>query len=505
MAEPIQSKYDFESKNFIGRRKIRTAVEKITDANLMDVLIDVLPVFEANRYEIEYLYNYYCGIQPILGKTKDTRPEINNKVVENHAYELVEFKNDQLFAEPIEYVLSKSAQPEGSDRTTDDVALSKEVALLNRYLARVGKPNVDYRLGEWFHSTGTAIRMTLPTTDRSERPFLTSAIDPRCAFVVYHSGFGEEPLMGVYITENEKKEKTYTVYTESKVYTVKETDLKKGQAVKGARNPLGLIPIEEYPFDEKRMSPVEVVMPLLDALNQVSSDRLDGLEQAVRSILRFVNVRLDDTGMKNLIDSKAVFVTSQQQMPGSVDFIHQDTDQSDIQVMSDDIYQNVLTISGMPNREGNTGGDTGEAVSKRNGWDMANDRAKKSEQVFKASEYRFLEVVLNILRTRKLISKLTVFDIDIKFTRQRNSNLLVKTQGLQNLLEAGVHPRLALSVVGLFSDSEEVYMESQEYMKKWLEDVTAHQREDVMGTSSNQKPNNAEEQIEKQNQDSQGQ
>ena len=53
--------------------------------------------------------------------------------------------------------------------------------------------------------------------------------------------------------------------------------------------------------------------------------------------------------------------------------------QSESQVAKDDIYKNMLIVEGMPNREANTGGDTGQAVYLRNGWDFAEQRAKIDE------------------------------------------------------------------------------------------------------------------------------
>ena len=55
---------------------------------------------------------------------------------------------------------------------------------------------------------------------------------------------------------------------------------------------------------------------------------------------------------------------------------------------------------------------------------------------------------------------LNLSDIDIKFTRNRTDNPLVKTQGLQNQLEAGIHPQIAIGNVGLYSDPEQVYLDS---------------------------------------------
>ena len=38
---------------------------------------------------------------------------------------------------------------------------------------------------------------------------------------------------------------------------------------------------------------------------------------------------------------------------------------------------------------------------------------------------------------------------------------------MHNLLEAGIHPQIAISTSDLFSDSEQVYSDSREYLEKW--------------------------------------
>ena len=97
-----------EEKNiqFFGRRKIYSSYKKneINKEILIEILPQVLREHEKNANEIDYLYNYYKGKQPIWDKEKIVRPEINNKVLENHAYEIVEFKKSYVYGEPIQYV-----------------------------------------------------------------------------------------------------------------------------------------------------------------------------------------------------------------------------------------------------------------------------------------------------------------------------------------------------------------------------------------------------------------
>jgi hypothetical protein len=91
-----------------GRRVITTDVEEITAANVVDVLQKAMSTHELNRGEMEYLWNYYRGKQPILTRVKTVRPEICNKIIENRANEIVSFKVGYLCGEPIQYIVRNS-------------------------------------------------------------------------------------------------------------------------------------------------------------------------------------------------------------------------------------------------------------------------------------------------------------------------------------------------------------------------------------------------------------
>ena len=102
-----------------------------------------------NEADIKYLYDYYRGIQPILGRKKDVRPEINNKLVENRANEVISFKVGYLMGEPIQYV----SRGEGN---------SEAINRLNEYVFAEDKAAKDKELADWFHICGTSYRMVLP-------------------------------------------------------------------------------------------------------------------------------------------------------------------------------------------------------------------------------------------------------------------------------------------------------------------------------------------------------
>lgn len=90
-----------------GRKVAYTGVSKITPENVLKVIADTIGVHNRNRTMIDYLYRYYKGDQPVLYREKLVRPEINNRVCENHALEVVRFKASQTYGEPIQFVCKK--------------------------------------------------------------------------------------------------------------------------------------------------------------------------------------------------------------------------------------------------------------------------------------------------------------------------------------------------------------------------------------------------------------
>lgn len=99
-----------ETRVMFGRRIIKTSVTEITEDNVVDVLNKAMATHSINRSEIDYLWKYYRGDQPILRRKKDVRPEICNKIVENRANEIVSFKVGYLCGEPIQYVSRKGGE-----------------------------------------------------------------------------------------------------------------------------------------------------------------------------------------------------------------------------------------------------------------------------------------------------------------------------------------------------------------------------------------------------------
>lgn len=451
---------------YYGRRKIFTDVDTITKDNVADVLRKALATHWANKSEIDYLYRYYKGEQPILQREKDVRPEICNKIVENRANEIVSFKVGYLMGEPIQYV-----------SRGDDETLTERINQLNAYMSAEDKASKDKELADWSHICGTSYRMILPDSDAGvdpdEAPFEIYTLDPRYAFVVYHNSLGEPPIMAVKFIEREDGV-IYSVYTKDHYYEIKDND----EIVKDKAQVFGL-PIIEYPANTARLGAFEVVLPLLDAINNVDSNRLDGVEQFIQALLLFHNVDISAKDFADLKKDGALkYKDIDAQLKGEIKYLVEELNQGQTQTLVDHLYETVLTIVGMPNRNGGSStSDTGTAVVYRDGWSSAEARAKDSELVFKQSEKEFLKLVLRICRDLSEL-ELKLSNIEIRFTRRNYENISEKANVLTTMLNnQKIAPQLAFQHCGMFVDAESAYLMSMKYAeeqeKKQIEQLTA--------------------------------
>lgn len=440
------------ASKFTGRTQIFTTEAEITTENISKVLGQAYLAHLKNQNDIEYLYKYYKGDQPILARTKTVRDDICNKIVENRANQIVSFKAGYLVGEPIQYVSRNSEE-----------SVSKNISVLNEYMFSEGKAAKDKELVTWQEICGTAYRMVLPDAANEEdyAPFEIYTLDPRYTFVVYSNRIGHKPLMGVCFTVDNDATVHFSVYTETTYYELTGSASPVIQRVEDYL--LGIIPIIEYPANIARLGAFEIVLPILDALNLSESNRLDGIEQFIQSLLVFYNCTLPDDGQGNtmtadvLRENGVVFIKSVGENKADIKEISEQLDQSQTQTLVDSLESTWLRIVGMPSQgDGNTSESSNNgAVIFKNGWQGAETRAKERELAFIPPEQETLRLVLRICNNLAGFS-LKVSDITIKFTRRNYADILSKAQVLTTMLNnEKVAPIDAYTVCGLFPDPED--------------------------------------------------
>lgn len=453
MSEITDTKEKIIAPPLLGRLNIYSNTP-LNEENIVAELSKVMASHLNNVVAIEYLYWYRRGLQPILGKVKDVRPEINHIVVENHADEIVGFKNGYFLTQPAFYI----------SRNKDE-GITDKVKELNEYLYLSGKNEVDNKVVDWFHTVGTGILYVTPT-DNDDIPVKVYALDPRSAFVVYDLTPAHEPLYGVNIVMENDKEAILDVYTRDKKFTVKAgfvgRYISNGEPLEVTPvalervepNVLGYIPMVEYHYNSVNMGAFESVIPLLDAINETMSDRIDGIDQFIQSLAIAINCDFEEGVTANTI-RQAGMITIKSLGDNKADFkiLSEQLDQGQTQVLVDYLYQQVLTICGVPDttKGGKSTSDTGTATYLRDGWATADTMARNTEDLFKESNRRFDEIFISILNRKKGLG-LKLHDFQLQFVRNEMANLLVKTQGALNLKQLGLSPEITLAKSGVSND-----------------------------------------------------
>ena len=446
--------FDEICSNSYGRKIIYSGAALVDSSNVVSELGKAIAIHWKNRVEIDYLERYYKGDQPARYRIKKIRPEINNKVVENHAIEIVEHKSAENFGEPVQYVLK------GADENAKE-AKSIEINDMNSFNEMNGKDEVDIEMARDRSICGTSFKFHYNVSNYGvdDAPFGIEREDPKSTFVVYSSGVGHKPLFSCQERLDENNFPYYFIYTSTKTFTIKNS-----QIINTGVNGIGYVPVIEYPNNFYRLSDIEIVISVLDSINKMQSDRMNGIEQFIQSFIKFINCDIDEEEFKKMRQYGAMTIKSNGNGSNAdAEIMSDELDQQQTQTAKDDLYENMLIIEGIPDRQGNTGGDTGQAVVMRNGFYFSEKRAELSEPIYKRSERESIKILLSILRTKELTS-LTLKDIEIKITRSKQDNMQVKAQVLQMLLNCGVDPKVAIKCCNLFSDPEEVYLESKPYL-----------------------------------------
>lgn len=434
---------------FFGRKTLYTTFKEITPSNVNDMIREIERDHARNAGEIGMLYKRYKGEQPILNRIKEVRPDINNKIVVNRAMEVTNFSISYSFGEPMQYVAR------GSKAETPD-----KVDMLNDFMLEQNKATADIDLATWFSIGGLGYRIALPNKGSGDSPFSIYTLNPMSTGVVKYQSIEEPVVAGFAYVTDEHGFKTYSIYTPSLFMKVKNQ-----KVLEVAVNPIGMVPIIEYQSNMVKMGVFEPVITLLDAINLLQSNRLDGVEQFVQSIMLFINADIENDDIQKLQAMGALKIFGDD---ASVELITKELNQSEVQVLIDDLYQSVLTIIGMPSQSGesNSTSDTGSAVIMRGGWQTAESRAKQSELMFKRSEKQLLEVILKICEETSEL-ELKVSEIEMKFTRRNYSDLMAKSQVLTTMLaNPKIHPQLAFEHCGLFVDSLSAYLMSEVYYEE---------------------------------------
>lgn len=466
---------------YLGRRQLFTdylpnkmqpegsTAPTLDETSIPAIIKQVWATVQENGVEIEYLLNYYKGYQDILEREKIVRPDVDNKIVFNHAMAITRDIVGYTFGKPIRYVhrIAKAR---------------KDVSELNALVEAEDKFASDQELALYASICGTAYRGVFSDAYGVEDdiPFSIVTLNPITTFVVYSSEVGHAPVLACTFYEippsdTNANKHVYLVYTHDRIYRYETSGqsfgiLEASDLVFSIDNPLDEIPIIEYPNNAFRIGDWEMAKTLLDAINVVGSDCVNNLEQFVNSILVAINVDLTPDDLDNIRANKIVSLVSEKELPAEMKYISEQLDANGSQALRDYLMEQLRLVVGIPARDSRAGGggDTGDAVYLRDGFQDLEIVARTKETYFKRAERTTLKLIIKFMQ--KLAGEfknLKTKDVDIRFSRNMTDGMLAKANAIAILHGSNIlDPVDTLSLVGITTEPDDLVKRGTAYWQK---------------------------------------
>lgn len=453
---------------FKGRTRIFTDVSEINQSNIRKIVDAAMVTHEANAISIQKLYDIEKN-QQSLGREKTIRPEIDVQATDPIASQIVDFKQGYEHGTPIFY--TQRARVDAENTTVADAdADDKRIATLNEMMRECKKASKDSKMARDIKICGTGYRYIAVRKKNSRylSPFEIYTLNPLRTFIIYSNDVYCRPLVAVTYTVNKDKQtKHFGCWTENAYY---EFDTETTNGVSAVANQIGRIPIVEYINNYDIMGSFEKELPLIDAYNIVTSDRVNDVCQQVQSILWLHNTKLDQEGKEKLVEGGVIQTEANADgKDAKIQYVNAPLRQSDIQTLASSLKERILESAGVPKlSEGSN--STGEAMRVTNGWHTAETQAKTSELTWREAEDATIEVCLSIIDKSNVtingVNELRLADIDYDMHRSENYDILSRVNAFATLTNLGADISKSAMYCKITDDPLQFALDSQDNINK---------------------------------------
>lgn len=365
---------------------------------------------------------YYEGYHKIINRKR--KGDINNKVVCNHAKEISDTATG--------YFLSNALTYSTKEKDLD----------IDKLLTSFDEANVD----EIDHDNGLnmsiyGLSFEYVYAKENESIPTSKSIEPTNAFIVVDDTIEEKELFGVYYyrMKDSSKETKYkcNLMTENNIFTfeILENGNNKPVDLEKECEPhfFGCIPLILYQNNKLCIGDFEQQIGLIDAYNQITSDRVNDKEQFLDALLVLYGAMLADDeestseAMKVLREDKLIELPTD----AKAEYLTRTFDETGIEVLRKAIKEDIYTFSHVPNLtdENFVGNSSGVAMEfKLLGLEMI---TKIKSRYYTKGLKKRLKLYCNYLGMKNIA--INPGAISVNYTRGLPKNLLEISQMITNL------------------------------------------------------------------------
>lgn len=478
----------------LGRKEIYTDVEEVNSGNVISVLQSAMIDFMPNANDCDFLLKYEAGEQP-LNRKKIYRSDIDCHCIDNIANEVTEFKLGFNWGNPITLV-------QRGEKENDSLEIPKAISLLNECYESEQIKKKTQQLARFIEICGIGFTIIDINTEYEDGDsyFKVDVLDPRSAFVVKSSRYlDHRPMMGVSFRKDENGNFHYTCFTRNERFEIlncckiingtprEDERIWKHDSRSGEDNPLHRIPITEWIRSHDRMGCFERQLSEMDNLNLLVSDFTNDIEQSTQAIWHANDVDFPKKRTENPDGS----ITEEDQHPKTNEWMLTRTTQDgktpfvkplevdyDYNGMLNNIISRralILQKCNVPQRNDNSGGSTGVAMSDATGWSAAESAACKEQNIIEGCKMEEVKSVLAAIKASTVISqsnpmlKLKYTDVQPNIKRQKTYELTVKVNAICSLLSHGFLLDDTITMIPLAEDPNQVIERSGAGVRKYQE------------------------------------
>ncbi len=463
-----------------------------------------------NAKKIRYLNDYVDGsFQPIDKHIYDKKTSGNaeNRIKENHAYEIIQFKEGFYCGDSIQFSSKNPDKQEAmfclNQQLVDTSYHSKSIERWHNALATGTAISFIMPRADIFNDIGEGEnRVTTYKTEsegynvKTDACFVYEIVDGENNAIVYSSYIGESGLKDLFCFNiaqvrnriTNRNEQIVTVYTREAIYEYKKVNEKNELVYVASNVAYGRLPMTEHATNNTRISPIEVINDLLNAINLTVSIEVNSIQDKVYQLLVFLGADIGDEGVDALYQNGVVCVPPSQFGNTDVKAISNDLKCADTNTSIERMLTRAFDIVGVPLASAAVSSGNNEAAYLGGGWTNASVVAKRDIAYDERFAKEELEKIIKIcsLNPQNPVNAITASEINIKYNINQSNNLLVKTQAMQNLKEIGFAIEDIVKTIPLFNDEANVAKRCEENLKKIQEQLK--QLQNSTTNNSNEQP-----------------
>ena len=475
-----------------GRIRIYTDEWYVDESNVITVLQDTLMWHEQNVADMHFLLDFEKGFQP-LPRKKKVRSDIDIRVVDNVANQIVVFKQGYIWGNPILYIQRGNKDMSGSD----DEANTKQdmgITMLNEMNEIEYAQSKDQELARFVEICGVGYQMVdIRNKFDGLSAFDLMTLNPLFTYCIYRNSAKREKLAGVTFHTTEHGDRYFSVFTNERRFEIKNTcqfvddtgvkHPEKWELVRDEKNnrpywvnPFKVVPIVEYNRTADRTGCFERQISDMCALNAEVSDFANSVAQTTQEIWwgNDFEFPLDEDGNpKPPVSGQWLLTTSHNGGKPDVKALHSQLELDGVQKNIQNKRDLILQKCYVPLQSDPGGGSTGTAMSMSSGWAAAEAAAAMEEQMLFRGKMELVQLeimAINIITGIDADSPLLTLkpsDVKPQFTRNKTYDLVSKVNAMVTMIKSGIHGRVAMETVNLFPDVAQAWADSKEVVEKY--------------------------------------